>query len=157
MSTIDYAVHKVFNRSLTCFVRITPEKFIITYQGQHLPDDETTELCGSITRTRLIRKRFEDNCPVCQSRDGVTSTDGKSCEQCHEPDCRPGLRLQLISANRRCIIDLNVTSAQNLCAFDEQLQQEGKCLKDQPLRMRIKSHDYWAEVTFQAVDDQMSI
>jgi len=152
MSTISHVIRKEFNQSLVCFIRITPSRFIISYRGVYLPDDETEELYGEIIKAHLIRKRFEDNCPVCQSRDGITSLDGISCEGCDDPDCRPGLRLYLKSGNRRCIIDLNATSAQNLCAFNDQLEKEGKCLEGQAIRMRLKNHHYWAEVTFEKFD-----
>ena len=152
MSGINQLIRKEFNQSLICFVRITPSRFIISYRGMYLPDDETQELCGEITRLHLVRKRFEDNCPVCQSRDGKTSMDGTLCETCDDPDCRPGLRLYLNSGNRRCIVDLNATSAQNLCAFNDQLEKEGGCLEGQAIRMSLKNHHYWAEVCFEKFD-----
>lgn len=153
MTTISYAIRREFNQTLTCFVRITPRGFIITYPGVSLPDDQTEELCGEITKVHLIRKRFEDNSPVCQSRDGITSLDGISCEACDDHDCRPGLRLHLKSGNRRCIIDLNATSAQNLCAFNDQLEKESRHLLSQPIRMRLRNHKYWAEVIFEKFDE----
>ena len=149
MSTVNIGLRKAFAKPVPWFVKITPTGFHLTPQGVPLEPDTVDALIGRVTSARLFRKRFEDNVPVCHAKDGLTSDDGASCAECQHPDCRPWLRIRLAQPRRTCILDLNITSAQNFFAIEDQAAAQGERLRDWPLRLTVETHDRWAEVRFE--------
>jgi hypothetical protein len=131
-----------FARAALFLVKLLPEGFEIDGQSYD-------ELGGRVVKTGLLRKLFEDGALSCQSKDGLTADNGSACEQCRQPRCRPILRVQLLEQQRRYLIDLNASSAQNLFAVEDQLQAAGQKLAETRLRLTVCNHGQWGEVKFE--------
>jgi len=151
MTAVNYSLRKAFAKPLTCFVRVTPQGFLLVPHGVPLPQETVGHLVGRITKVQLTRKRFDENIPVCQSKDGQTAENGTSCAACQHPACRPWLRVRLAQSRRNCIFELNITSANNLFVIEDQAEAQGQRLKDWTLRLTVENHEHWAEVRFARV------
>jgi hypothetical protein len=125
-------------------VRVTPSGFLI--DGE--PHDR---LEGRVTRQQLLRKRFQDGKLVCDSTDGVRARNGTRCETCLHDQCRPWLRIHLASTERTYVLDLAVTSAQNLLALEDQVSADAPALRDSTLRLTVRDRGRWGEVCFEIV------
>ena len=136
---------RAFAAPLTRLVKLTPEGFLIRDEGG---EEVCPELSGRLRKMQLLRKRFEDHLLVCQSADGATADDGTACEGCLHPRCRPQLRIHLAEGPAVYVIDLNVTSARNLLALQEQAEAAGGALEDWTLRAAVVPRGYWGEVRF---------
>lgn len=120
----------------------------VTPQGFFVDEECLDTLEGRVTKTHLVRKRFEQGVLACDSRDGVTARDGTACDRCLHPQCQPRLRLHLRNATAVYVIDLAVTSAQNFFALEDVLEGEGKTLEGTPLQLSVVPRGYWGEVRF---------
>jgi hypothetical protein len=133
-----------FARPPTLLVKISPKGFLI--------DDELhDQLTGRITRVRLLRKLFEDDVLVCDSADGTRARNGTLCDDCRHPRCRPQLRVHLHDGRAVYILDLALTSAQNLFRIDDQAAAQDVPLDDWVLRLTVCDRDRWGEVRFERI------
>jgi hypothetical protein len=119
--------------------------------GFAIADQVHEELVGRPVGYELLRKRFEDGELVCDSSDGVHARDGTVCAACLHPRCRPQLRLRLHDGSVSYLIDLAVTSAENLFAIEDQAEAAGQRLEDWTLRLTIRPRGGWGEVLFERV------
>jgi hypothetical protein len=128
-----------------------PTLFLVKLQsdGFEISGQAYEELAGQVVKTRLLRKLFEDGALSCQSKDGVTADNGSACNQCRHPRCRPILRIQILEQQRRYLIDLNASSANNLFTIEDQLHAAGQALATTRLRLTVFNHGQWGEVRFE--------
>jgi hypothetical protein len=128
-----------------------PALFLVKLQsdGFEIEGQSYAELAGRVVKTSLLRKLFEDGALSCQSKDGVTADNRSTCDQCRHPRCRPILRIQLIDQQRRYLIDLNASSANNLFALEDRLHATDQALASTRLRLTVFSHGQWGEVRFE--------
>jgi hypothetical protein len=130
------------------FARRTYVLIRVTQKGFRLEDDILPELSGRIIKSTMLRKLFQDGDLVCQSKDGVTAEDGTVCATCLHPLCRPQMRIQLLNGSCAYVIDLAVTSAQNLLDFEDEAKAEDKRLRDLEVVLTILDRGHWGEVRF---------
>jgi hypothetical protein len=135
-------IRAAFCRPTTRLARVTPQGFLVD-------DVRHQELVGRLDSYQLLRKRFEDGELVCDAPDGVNSRTGQSCQACLHPQCRPQLRLRLRDGPFSYLIDLAVTSAENLFAIEDDAAAEGCRIEDWHLRITIKPRGGWGEVRFE--------
>jgi|GEM_PF-3596597 len=142
MTSTDAQLRAAFRKTDYIPVKIVPDGLLV--------DERTLDaLRGRIVHCQIRRKLFADDGTLdCHSPDGVTAADGRSCEECLHPRCRPWLRIHLASAHRRYILDLASTSARNLFEIEDQLGEEGNDLYETPLELCVQSHGHWGEVVF---------
>jgi len=135
-------LHEAFQQPPVRLVRILADGFLV--EGRPL-----THLTGRITRTRLLRKRFEAGALVCDSPDGIVARNGTVCEACRHPDCRPWLRVHLATTDDVYLIDLAVVSARNFLALEEAATHQGEDLSRWALRLTVVNRGRWGEVRFE--------
>jgi hypothetical protein len=134
-------VHEAFRKPPVRLVRVLADGFLV--EGRSL-----ASLTGRVTRTRLLRKRFDAGALVCDSLDGIQARNGTICEACRHPDCRPWLRVHLATADDVYLIDLAVVSARNFLAVEEAAAHQGQDLSRWTLRLTVVSRGRWGEVRF---------
>jgi hypothetical protein len=134
------------------FARPTTRLGKVTAQGFLIDDEVHPELTGRIAKLRLLRKLFEDDVLLCDSQDGIQARNGTSCEGCRHPRCRPQLRLHLHQGVVIYVLDLNLTSANNLFRIEDQAEKEGIPLDHWILRLTVRNRGHWGEVRFQRVE-----
>mgnify|MGYP001236370613 FL=1 len=135
-------MRRAFAKPTVLLVRVSPKDFLL---GQ----DRVTALYGRITQQRLLRKLFQEGDLVCDATDGLRARNGTSCDACRHPQCRPWLRIHLASQDRLYIVDLAVTSAQNLLDLEDQAIAAGARLHDWTVKLTIRERGSWGEVCFQ--------
>ena len=135
-------IRAAFRRTTTRLARVTPQGFLVGDERHH-------ELIGRLDSYQLLRKRFEDGELVCDSPDGVNARTGQSCQACLHPQCRPQLRLRLRDGPFSYLIDLAVTSAENLFEIEDDAEAKGCRIEDWHLRITIKPRGGWGEVRFE--------
>lgn len=143
---VDKTLARVFQERTYVFVRVTPDGF------ERTDGSPVATLLGRIQKHHLIRKRFEGGRLACDSRDGVRSRRGFVCDECRHPLCRPQLRVHLVpdfTTKVTYVVDLAVTSAQNLLALSDELAREEKRLDDVLLQLLVVRHGHWGEVRFE--------
>jgi len=136
---------RAFARPAYLFVRVLPEGFLVN-------DDVETELAGRIVKSHLIRKLFEDGVLDCQSRDGITSASGKSCDECKHPRCRAGLRIHLRDGPVVYVVDLAVSAARDCLDLLDTFEAEGRRPEDVSLRLTVTDQGRWGWVRLEPVD-----
>jgi len=135
------SIRKAFQKPPCLLVKVVPKGFCV--------EDEIIEtLTGRIVRSRLIRKRFEENALVCDSSDGKRSREGQVCSECRHADCRPLLRIHLRSEGIRYVIDLAFTAAHNFFCMEDQAEACGEKIKEWDLSLNVVDHGRWGEVRF---------
>lgn len=134
----------LFSRPPLLIVRVTPRGLRI------LPTEETIEaLEGHVISHGPRRKLFLEGILACHSDDAVTAKDGKRCQDCLHPLCRPQIRLRLATREAHYVLDLAVTSAKNLLALEEDLRAQGLRLMDVRLRLTVTARGHYGEVAFE--------
>jgi hypothetical protein len=137
-----WATRRAFARPTVVLVRVSSKGFLL---GQ----DRVAELHGRITQQRLLRKLFQDGDLACDSTDGIRARNGTLCDECRHPQCRPWLRIHLARDDRLYVVDLAVTSAQNLLELENQAEAVGERLDDWTVKLTIRERGNWGEVCFQ--------
>ena len=90
----------LFSRPPLLIVRVTPRGLRL------LPTEETIEaLEGHVISHGPQRKLFLEGILACHSDDAVTAKDGKRCQDCLHPLCRPQLRLRLANREAHYVLD----------------------------------------------------
>ena len=64
MTAVNYGLRTAFAKPVTCFVKITPQGFLLSQPGLPLAPEFTSYLIGRVAKVQLLRKRLEDNVPV---------------------------------------------------------------------------------------------
>jgi hypothetical protein len=138
---------RLFARTPLLLVRVTPQGFLVVETDETAP-----ELVGHAVAARPQRKLFLDGTIACQADDATHSRDGKPCEECLHPLCRPQIRLRLADRRVHYLLDLAVTSARNLLDVEERLAAQGRKLADAGLRLTVKDRGHYGEVCFETTD-----
>lgn len=134
----------LFSRPPLLIVRVTPRGLRI------LPTEETIEaLEGHVISLQPQRKLFLEGMLACHADDAETAMDGKRCQDCLHPLCRPQIRLRLASREAHYVLDLAVTSSKNLLALAEALHAERLPLRDVRLRLTVTDRGHYGEVAFE--------
>lgn len=143
VSTDKNALRRAF-APRSSFVRVTPKGFVV---HDELRSEMTASLCG----IQLIRKLFENGSLSCDSSDGTQARDGTLCDECRHPQCRPQLRLEITSDSERYVLDLSSTSARNLFAIEDEVEEHGDKLMNCTLRLFVIDRGHWGEVCFERI------
>ena len=134
----------LFSRPPLLIARVTPRGLRL------LPTEEVVDaLEGHVISHKPQRKLFLEGILACHSDDAVTAKDGKRCQDCLHPLCRPQLRLRLADRHAHYVLDLAVTSARNLLALEDALRAQGLRLTDVPLRLTVTDRGHYGEVAFE--------
>jgi len=135
-------IRRAFQQPTYFPAKVTPEGFFV--------DEELLDtLKGQAIKSHLLRKRFEDGELTCDSRDGVTASDGTDCNACLHPQCRPILRLHLRCGCVVYVIDLAITSAQNFFRLEDVLEADGCRTECTTIKLSVVNRGYWGEVRFE--------
>ncbi len=133
-----------FRKPPCILVKVLPVGFVVE-------DQITEELTGRLANVRLIRKRFEEKVLACDSSDGERSKEGRVCAQCLHADCRPSLRIHLISEGITFVIDLAFTAANNYFSLEDQAEDDGENIRDWFLSLHVVNRGHWGEICFEKV------
>lgn len=144
MNPEQFDMRQAFQTSTKTFVRVTPKGFL-------LGEEVLEALQGRITGVSLLRKLFQDSMLVCDSTDGIRARNGMLCAECCHPRCQPRLRIQLAQGRVIYVLDLAITSAENLFSMEDEAKAEGQELLDWTLRLTVVNREYWGEVRFERI------
>ena len=144
MKNKKQSIRQAFQKPPCLLVKVLPKGFCVE-------DQIIEKLTGRIVKSRLIRKRFEENTLVCDSLDGELSREGRMCSECRHADCRPLLRIHLFSDGIRYVIDLAFTAANNFFCMEDQAEARGEKIKEWDLSLYVVDHGRWGEVRFDRV------
>jgi len=126
------------------FVRVTSKGFVVH-------DELHTEMTATLHSIQLIRKLFENGSLSCDSPDGTQAHDGTLCDECRHPQFRPQLRLEITSGSESYVLDLSSTSARNLFAIEDEVEEQRGKLMNCTLRMLVIDRGHWGEVCFERI------
>lgn len=141
---IDKNIRKAFSRRFFVLVNVASDGFEIR-------DDHYAHLTGRVRKVTLARKLFEDHMLVCSSRDGLTGSEGRVCDQCRHPSCQPRLRIQLEEDSVVYVLDLPSSSADNFFRIMDEAEKRSERLQQWRLKLSVVNHGYWGEVTFERI------
>lgn len=144
MKNKKQSIRQAFRKPPCFLVKVLPKGFCVE-------DEVLKELKGRIVRSRLIRKRFEENTLVCDSSDGERSREGKVCAECSHEDCLPFLRILLFSDGISHVIDLAFTAANNFFCMEDQAEACGEKIREWNLSLKVVNRGHWGEVRFERV------
>ena len=129
-------------------VRVSSEGF--EFDGNVVPS-----IRGNIFGWNIIRKRFSDKKLLCYSRDGHNNSNGKSCEDCEHPECKPGIRLEIKGEKEYFLVALNYTSSMNFIDFFDSMDYAFYEVPEMTVILRVIKRGKWGEVTFNPDPDSL--